>query len=110
MIDIKPQSTYGIAKALHHVIFGREYFEAIIRDEKLKGYGKQVITNYSTRLEWIVKDVFSKLSGESADLMREELKQRDIASIDSVLNMLLLMTEDERLELEDYITDKYINK
>lgn len=107
MSNINQKSTFGIAKALHYIMFSREYLQDVIRQEKLKGYAKSVINNYINRLDWIVKDVFSRVNSNSANLLRQELKDKDIACIDSILNMAIVMNEDQREELEQYITDKY---
>ena len=104
----QPQSTFGIAKALHYIIFGSEYLKDIIRQEKLTGTPKNTLNNYINRLDWIVNDVFGKMRPESAQLLRTEMKERDIAAIDSVLNMLIALPEDKRLEVEQYISDNYL--
>lgn len=107
--DVKPQTTFSLAKALHYCYFAKEYFADVIRQENLTGNSKQFINNLIKRQEWVLTECYTRMPVESAQMLKEELQNRDIATIDSILNMIVLMDEDKRLELEDYIFDKYVS-
>ena len=109
-MSVKPQSTFSIAKALHHVYFAKAYLQDVIISEKLTGSAKDFINNLITRQEWILKTCYGRMPKDSAKMLRDELEGRDIASIDSILNMVISLDEPQRLEIEDYITEKYLNK
>lgn len=57
-----------------------------------------------------IRECYTRMSTEAAAMLKEELQNRDIATIDSILNMVILMDEDKRLEVEDYLFDNYVNK
>lgn len=107
---VKPATTFSLAKALHYCYFAKEYFADVIRQENLTGESKQFINNLIKRQEWILRECYTRMSTEAAAMLKEELQNRDIATIDSILNMVILMDEDKRLEVEDYILDNYVNK
>ena len=108
--DVQPQTTFSLAKALHYVYFAKAYFEDVIISEKLTGSSKEFIQNLINRQQWILNTCYTRMSAETAKVLRDELEGRDIATIDSILNMIVMLDESQRLEIEDYITDKYLNK
>ena len=107
---VKPQATFSLAKGLHYTIFAADYFKDVIRQEQLIGSSKNTVTGWVNRLDWIIKDVFSQMRPRAAQLLREELKNRDIAGIDSILNMVIALNEEQRSEVEEYISKTYLNE
>lgn len=106
---VKPATTFSLAKALHYVHFAKEYFADVIRQEKLTGESKQFINNLIKRQEWVLRECYTRMNPEASQVLKDELEGRDIATIDSILNMVILMDEDKRLEVEDYIFDNYVS-
>lgn len=96
------QSTFSIAKALHYIAFSSEYLKVIIADRNVTPASKQRILSYTNKLEWILRDVTTSIPSDSADLLRKEIQQRDIAAIDSVFNLMITMTEEQRSEVEKF--------
>lgn len=109
MSEVKPQTTFSLAKALHHVYFAKAYFEDVIISEGLTGSSKSFIQNLIQRQQWILNTCYARMSAEAAQVLKDELEGRDIATIDSILNMVVMLDEPQRLEIEDYITTKYTN-
>lgn len=106
---VKPATTFSLAKALHYCYFAKEYFADVIRQEQLTGSSKAFINNLISRLDWILKECYTRMPPESAHMLKEELQNRDIATIDSILNMVIMMEETERLTVEDYIYDNHVS-
>lgn len=109
MSEIKPQTTVSLAKGLHLTLFAAEYYKDVIRQEKLSGHAKNTVNGWVNRLEWVIRDVYTNMQPHAAELLKTELQKRDIASVESILNMVIMLDEDERLAIEDYITKNYIN-
>ena len=106
----RQQSALDIAKALHYIVFSKAYFEYILQHPEVSPKSAQALRGYVGKLNWITNDVLTSMPSASADLLRAELQKRDVAGVDSILNMCICLEEPQRLELEQYIIDKYFKK
>lgn len=104
------KATFSLAKALHYVMFAIAYFEDAIITENMKGDGKRFILELTKRLKWVMTQMYTRMSADGADLLRNELNNRDIHAFDSVIEMMLTFSEEERANVEDYVTGIYNNK
>lgn len=102
MQQVNTPASYSMAKALHYIHFAKQYFEDAIRQEQLQANGKYFINQQTNRLNCILKDVYARMSPQGAVLLRHEIESRDIAAIDSIINMVIEMDEETRLKVEGY--------
>jgi hypothetical protein len=96
-------STFNLAKVIHFTYFNIQYLEDLIIQEQLTGNPKQFINNIISRYKWCLNELYARMSSKGADLLRKEVEQRDIAAIDSIINLAIALPEDKRLELEEYL-------
>lgn len=96
-------STFNLAKVIHFTYFNIQYLEDVIIQEQLKGNSKQFVTDLINRYKWCLNNLYARMSSEGADLLRKEVEQRDIGAIDSIINMLIALPEDKRIEVEEYL-------
>lgn len=104
-----------MAKALHYVHFAIFYLEDVMREEKTTGSAKYFITELIKRLQWVIKQVYTRISASGADMLRKEIEGRDIATIDSIINTVIKMNDAQREELEKHAESlldpgNYINR
>lgn len=108
-MSIQPQSTFSLAKAIHYTYFAKQYLEDVIVSEGLTGGAKHFVNGLINRQERVLSEIYTRIP-DSRTLLKHEIEGRDIAAIDSILNMVILLGESDRLELEDYIQNTFLNK
>lgn len=98
--DFKKQfedSTYSLAKALHHVNIAKQYFEDV-RFSTGKEV-KSVFNQYIIKCDWIIRDVRDRLTEESRQAIANELE--DSLSFDAIIDKLVHMDTEQRNFIED---------
>jgi hypothetical protein len=93
------KETYSLAKALHHLNIAKQYFE----DVKLGCIGdvKNTFNGYVNKCDWILNNVFDKLSNEKRKIYKEELS--DSLSIDAINDQLMMLDNTQRSQIEELL-------
>ena len=93
------KETYSLAKGLHHLNIAKQYFE----DVKMGCVGevKNTFNGYVNKCDWILNNVFDKLSDEKRKIYKEELS--DSLSIDSINDQLMLLDNTQRSQIEELL-------
>ena len=93
------KDTYSLAKGLHHLNIAKQYFE----DVKLGCTGdvKNTFNSYVNKCDWILNNVFDKLSNEKRKIYKEELS--DSLSIDSINDQLMMLDNTQRSQIEELL-------
>lgn len=93
------KETYSLAKGLHHLNIAKQYFE----DVKLGCTGeiKNMFNGYINKCDWILNNVFDKLSNEKRKIYKEELS--DSLSIDSINDQLMMLDNTQRSQIEELL-------
>jgi hypothetical protein len=93
------KETYSLAKALHHLNIAKQYFE----DVKLGCTGdvKNMFNGYINKCDWILNNVFDKLSNERRKIYKVELS--DSLGIDAINDQLMMLDNAQRTEIEEML-------
>lgn len=93
------KETYSLAKGLHHLNIAKQYFE----DVKLGCTGdvKNTFNGYVNKCDWILNNVFDKLSNEKRKIYKEELS--DSLSLDSINDQLMMLDNTQRSQIEELL-------
>lgn len=93
------KDTYSLAKGLHHLNIAKQYFE----DVKLGCTGeiKNTFNGYVNKCDWILNNVFDKLSNDKRKIYKEELS--DSLSIDSINDQLMMLDNTQRSQIEELL-------
>ena len=95
-------STYDLAKALHHVSISKQYFEMIGAGYH-KG-AKDLMNLYARKQDWLIKDIYDRLSDESRQFYKESLIAGDTVFASYISEQLLLINEQDKKVVE-FIVD-----
>lgn len=98
------KATFSLAKAIHFICFAIAYLQDVVISEQMTGNSKHFIGELVKRLQWVLNNIYARMSADGATILRKEIDGRDIAVFDSVFNMMLTMTEEERQQVEDFAT------
>lgn len=96
-------TTYSLAKALHHINIGREYFDDMKRDSK--GSVKDLFNNYINKCDFILNSIKDRLKDESREILKKELGDSFI--IEAINDKLMHLDESQR-DLIENLMDKII--
>lgn len=93
------KDTYSLAKGLHHLNIAKQYFE----DVKMGCTGdvKNTFNGYVNKCDWILNNVFDKLSNEKRKIYKEELS--DSLSLDSINDQLMMLDNTQRIQIEELL-------
>jgi ribosomal protein S8 len=92
-------TTFSLAKALHHINNAREYFTDVKRD--CHSGIKNQFSNYIQKCDFIIDSVTCKLTAENKAILKKELA--DSFLIEGINDKLMLMNELQRNEVENLI-------
>lgn len=96
---IPQKATYAIAKAIHHVNAASFYFGLTITESKAIGKAKDILNGYVMKMEWVNKDILSKISTDEAkNALKTELK--DPLWLDCMCDSLITLTAENREKIE----------
>jgi hypothetical protein len=98
-------TTYSLAKSLHHINIAREYLEDVKRETK--GPVKDLFNNYINKCDFIIHNMRDRLTPENREVFKQELKDSFI--IEAINDKLIHLDEQQRLEVESFI-DELIKK
>jgi hypothetical protein len=93
------KETYSLAKGLHHLNIAKQYFE----DVKMGCTGdvKNTFNGYVNKCDWILNNVFDKLSNDKRKIYKEELS--DSLSLDSINDQLMMLDNTQRSQIEELL-------
>jgi hypothetical protein len=93
------KDTYSLAKGLHHINIAKQYFE----DVKLgcRGELKAMFNAYINKCDWILNNIYDKLSSKTREVYREEMS--DSLGIDHVIDQFMRLDNSQRVQVEDII-------
>jgi ribosomal protein S8 len=92
-------TTFSLAKALHHINNAREYFKDVKRD--CNTGIKNQFSNYIQKCDFIIDSITCKLTTENNAILKKELADSFI--IEGINDKLMLMNELQRNEVENLI-------
>ncbi len=92
-------TTFSLAKALHHINNAREYFTDVKRD--CHSGIKSQFNAYIQKCDFIINSVTCKLTDENKAILKKELADSFI--IEGINDKLMLMNELQRNEVENLI-------
>lgn len=98
-------TTFSLAKALHHVNNAKEYFTDIKRD--CHSGIKMQFNSYIQKCDFILDSITSRLSAENKAILKKELT--DSFLIEGINDKLMMMNELQRNEAENFI-DYILNR
>lgn len=98
-------TTYSLAKALHHINIANEYFDDLRRSSN--GNVKNLFNSYIVKCNWILLSIVNRLGDESRTALKNEMD--DSFNIEAINDKLIKLTSDQRIELE-LIIDKMLQK
>ena len=90
------KDTYSLAKGLHHLNIAKQYFEDVRMG--CTGEVKNMFNGYINKCDWILNNVFDKLSNEKRKIYKEELS--DSLAIDAINDQLMMLDNAQRTEIE----------
>lgn len=93
------KDTYSLAKGLHHINIAKQYFE----DVKIGCTGdlKNTFSGYINKCDWILNNILHKLGDKTREIYKTELS--DSLGIDAINDKLMVLNNDQRNEIEDYL-------
>lgn len=95
------KDTYSLAKGLHHINIAKQYFEDVKID--CTGDLKITFSAYINKCDWILNNIIHKLGDKTREIYKTELS--DSLSIDSINDKLIMLTNEQRNEIEDYLNE-----
>ena len=100
------EAVMNFKKILMNCTNNIKYAEQIIISEGLKMNAKDFMNAIIARNRWIVKELELRTSRELAQTVKKEISENDESiSFQNVIDMMALMDDNERLELEDLASE-----
>ena len=100
------EAVMNFKKILMNCVNNIKYCEQIIISEGLKMNAKDFMNQIIFRNRWIVKELELRTSRELAETVKKEISENDESiSFQNVIDMMALMDDNERLELEDLASE-----
>lgn len=99
---MQQDNTVNLPKAIHYVHFAKMYFEDIAREKNISYYSRDYLKLQIVKLNTIIRDGYARMSADGAMELRRQIQSRDIAAIDSIINMVIEMDEETRMKVEGY--------
>ena len=103
---VQKASAMNLKKILFNLSNSIAYAEDIIRQEGLRYNAKKVMGDTINKMRRIQQDFTSSVSFEYAKAIREEITENaESTSYQNVCDMMALMDDKQRLQLEDYASE-----
>jgi hypothetical protein len=93
--------TYYLAKGLYHIRIAKDYYE-MLRVESSFAV-KQMLSLYINKLQWLIDDIYVRLSEENRQEFKKELIKGDVIFFDAIGEMLIHLSQDKRAMVEDFV-------
>lgn len=98
-------STYSLAKSLHHITIASIYLEDVKRG--CSNTLKNLFNGYILKCQYIINNINDRLSEENRKVLKEELE--DSFTIEAIHDKLVYLDDVHRADVENYI-DNIIKK
>jgi hypothetical protein len=92
-------STYSLAKGLHHINIAKMYFEDLHRSTS--GTVKLMFGQYIQKCDWVYRNIYDRVSDTSREILKKEMN--DSIIIEAINDKIIHLEEKERLFIEDLI-------
>ena len=92
-------STYSLAKSLHHINNAKMYFEDVSRD--CSGMIKHIFLGYINKCDFIINGIKDRLGAENVEILKKELADSFI--IEAINDKLVHLENDQRQMIESLI-------
>jgi hypothetical protein len=92
-------TTYSLAKSLHHINNAKLYFEDISRD--CSGMIKHIFLGYINKCDFIINGVKDRLGKENVEQLKKELA--DSFVIEAINDKLVHLNNDQKQLIENLI-------
>ena len=103
---VQKASAMNLKKILFNLSNSIAYAEDIIRQEGLRYNAKKIMGDTINKMRRIQQDFTSSVSFEYAKAIREEITENaESTSYQNVCDMMALMDDKQRLQLEDYASE-----
>jgi hypothetical protein len=94
-------TSFDLAKALHHVAIAKQYFEGIALDNT---HGtKKLFNTYAAKMNWVVDDIYLRLKEDSKKFFKDSLINGDTLFASSVAEKMLHLSEETKVTIENLI-------
>jgi|688.fasta_scaffold163258_5 hypothetical protein len=104
--EVRQASAMNIKKILFNLANSIAYAEDIIRQEGLRQTSKKIMVDTINKMKRIQMDFTSSVSFEYAKAIRDEITENsESASYQNVCDMMALMDDGQRVQLEDYASE-----
>jgi hypothetical protein len=94
-------TTFDLAKALHHIAIAKQYFEVIALDNH--GETKKLFNQYAERQSWIINNIYDRLGEESRKFYKESIIKGDTLFAEAVSEKMLHLSEESKIVIENLI-------
>lgn len=95
--------TFLLAKSYYNISNAIRYLTDIKSAPKVSPYAKTLVSAILIKLEWCIKTTMANLGPEAAASFRQELLSYDTVVFDSIFDQLVMLTQQQREEVEDII-------
>lgn len=103
---VQKASAMNLKKILFNLSNSIAYAEDIIRQEGLRYNAKKIMGDTINKMRRIQQDFTSSVSFEYAKAIREEITENaESTSYQNVCDMMALMDDKQRVQLEDYASE-----
>lgn len=92
---------FSLAKSIYYVHFSIQYLQDV--NISLSGEANRFILGLINSQKTVLNNLYNRMPKESRQVLKNELENSDIAAIDSIMNLLVALDNEERLQLENYI-------
>lgn len=92
-------TTYSLAKSLHHINNAREYFYDVSRD--CNGMIKHIFNGYINKCDFIINGIKDRLGSESVAILNKELE--DSFVIEAINDKIMHLSSEQRDFIENLI-------
>jgi hypothetical protein len=96
-------TTYSLAKALHHINLAKEYLEDTKRDSK--GSIKDLLNSYVIKCNYILNNIKDRLDVDSREILKKEF---DDSIIIEAINDKIIHLDTEQREIIETLLDSFI--
>jgi len=95
------ETTFSLAKALHHINNAKEYFTDVKRD--CNSSIKNQFTQYIQKCDFIIDSITCKLTAQNKLVLKKELA--DSFLIEGINDKLIYLDEAQRNQVENFIDE-----
>lgn len=92
----------ALTKGCYHIAIAKQYFEGFRGDCKKEG--KRQADLWVNKTDFLLKDVYSRLTPKGRELYEQEILRGDTLFFENISEMILRLNPDQREALEQLLT------